>query len=125
LSNYTKLINIALQGGGAHGALVWGILDKFLEDGRIRIEAISATSAGSMNGVMYSYGLHKGGRDGAREAFINFGSVSVNLVEFIALSILFPGSASRIGGKWIDLSGTFSLRASPVFYLQLSLIRLI
>lgn len=68
----TKLINIALQGGGAHGAFVWGVLDKLLEDGRIKIEALSATSAGSMNGVIYSYGLHKGGRQGARELLYQF-----------------------------------------------------
>lgn len=67
-----KRINVAIQGGGAHGALVWGVLDKLLEDGRIIIEAISATSAGAMNGVVYSYGLHKGGRDGAREALRHF-----------------------------------------------------
>lgn len=58
----TKLINIALQGGAIHGAFVWGLLDQFLEDGRRQIEALSATSAGSMNGIMYSYGLHKGAR---------------------------------------------------------------
>lgn len=72
MKRMTKLINIALQGGGAHGAFVWGVLDKFLEDGRIKIEALSATSAGSMNGVIYSYGLHKGGRQGARDLLYQF-----------------------------------------------------
>jgi NTE family protein len=43
----TKPVNLALQGGGAHGAFVWGVLDEFLEDGRLAIEAISATSAGA------------------------------------------------------------------------------
>ena len=41
-----KSINLALQGGGAHGAFTWGVLDRLLEDDRIRIEGISATSAG-------------------------------------------------------------------------------
>ena len=44
-----KKVNLALQGGGAHGAFVWGVLDELLEDGRLSIDAISATSAGAMN----------------------------------------------------------------------------
>jgi NTE family protein len=62
-----KTINLALQGGGAHGAFGWGVLDKLMEDGRIEIEALSATSAGAMNATVYAYGYMKGGRDGARE----------------------------------------------------------
>ncbi|MDX2266366.1 MAG: patatin-like phospholipase family protein [Hyphomicrobiales bacterium] len=67
-----KLINLALQGGGAHGAFTWGVLDRLLEDGRIRIEAISGTSAGAMNAVVLADGLAKGGYDGAREALAKF-----------------------------------------------------
>ncbi len=63
----TKKINVALQGGGAHGAFGWGVLDKLMEDGRIEIDAMSATSAGAMNATVYAYGFMKGGRDGARE----------------------------------------------------------
>ena len=44
-----KRINVALQGGGAHGAFSWGVLDRLFEDERIEIEAISGTSAGAMN----------------------------------------------------------------------------
>jgi NTE family protein len=66
-----KHINMALQGGGAHGAFGWGVMDKFLEDGRIEIEGLSGTSAGSMNAVVYAYGKLKG-NDGAREALHNF-----------------------------------------------------
>ncbi len=66
-----KRINLALQGGGAHGAFGWGVMDKFLEDGRIEIEGLSGTSAGSMNAVVYAYGKLKG-NDGAREALHNF-----------------------------------------------------
>jgi NTE family protein len=68
----TRQINLALQGGGAHGAFGWGVLDRMLEDGRLDIEGISATSAGAMNAVVYAYGLMTGGREGARaklEAF--------------------------------------------------------
>ena len=66
-----KTINLALQGGGAHGAFGWGVMDKFLEDGRIEIEGISGTSAGSMNAVVYAYGKLKG-NDGARQALHDF-----------------------------------------------------
>ena len=66
-----KKINFALQGGGAHGAFGWGVMDKFLEDGRVEIEGISGTSAGSMNAVVYAYGKLKGD-EGAREALHNF-----------------------------------------------------
>jgi NTE family protein len=69
--NQKKTINLALQGGGAHGAFGWGVMDKFLEDGRIEIEGLSGTSAGSMNAVVYAYGKLKG-NDGAREALHNF-----------------------------------------------------
>jgi NTE family protein len=66
-----KRINLALQGGGAHGAFGWGILDKFLEDGRVDIEGLSGTSAGSMNAVVYAYGKLKG-NDNARQTLHDF-----------------------------------------------------
>lgn len=62
-----KSVNLALQGGGAHGAFAWGVLDKLLEDGRLDIEALSATSAGAMNAVAFAYGIAIGGREGARK----------------------------------------------------------
>ncbi len=62
-----KSVNLALQGGGAHGAFIWGVLDKLLEDGRLPIDAMSATSAGAMNAVVAAYGLSISGPDGARE----------------------------------------------------------
>ncbi len=63
-----KRINLALQGGGAHGAFTWGALDRILEDDRIEIAAISGTSAGALNGAALKSGMVKGGVDGAREA---------------------------------------------------------
>ena len=62
-----KTVNLALQGGGAHGAFTWGVLDRFIEDGRLDFEAISGTSAGAMNAVVLADGLMRGGADGARE----------------------------------------------------------
>ncbi len=67
-----KMVNIALQGGGAHGAFTWGVLDRLLEDGRIGLEAISGTSAGAMNAVVAADGIMKGGPDGARQALEDF-----------------------------------------------------
>jgi NTE family protein len=67
-----KSISLALQGGGAHGAFTWGVLDALLEDGRLKIEAITGASAGSMNAVVMVEGWIEGGIDGARsqlEAF--------------------------------------------------------
>src|SRR4029434_3260879 len=68
----TKTINLALQGGGAHGAFTWGVLERLLEDERIAFDGISATSAGAMNAVVLAYGLAEGGREGARKALANF-----------------------------------------------------
>ena len=67
-----KSVNLALQGGGAHGAFAWGVLDKLLEDGRLPIDAMSATSAGAMNAVVAAYGLSISGPDGAREKLQEF-----------------------------------------------------
>lgn len=67
-----KKINLALQGGGAHGAFTWGVLDRFLQDDRLRIDAVSGTSAGAMNAVVMASGLQAGGADGAREALETF-----------------------------------------------------
>lgn len=62
-----KKINLALQGGGAHGAFTWGVLDVILQDEEIEIAAISGTSAGALNAAAVKAGLVAGGRDGARE----------------------------------------------------------
>src|SRR5262245_52524207 len=62
------LIDLALQGGGAHGAFTWGVLDRLLEEGQLRIEAISGTSAGAMNAAVLAYGWIEGGASGARAA---------------------------------------------------------
>ncbi len=66
-----KKVSLALQGGGAHGAFAWGVMDKILEDGRLEIEGLSGTSAGSMNAAVAAYGLIKG-PECAREALHNF-----------------------------------------------------
>ncbi|QDZ00059.1 patatin-like phospholipase family protein [Nitratireductor mangrovi] len=67
-----KQVNVALQGGGSHGAFTWGVLDGLLEDGRIGFAAISGTSAGAMNAVALADGWVRGGADGARQKLYDF-----------------------------------------------------
>lgn len=67
-----KKINLALQGGGSHGAFTWGVLDAILEDGRLDIEAVTGTSAGAMNAVVLAQGYLDDGREGARRALATF-----------------------------------------------------
>ncbi|MDX2156089.1 MAG: patatin-like phospholipase family protein [Hyphomicrobiaceae bacterium] len=65
-------INLALQGGGVHGAFCWGVLDRLLEDDRLALDAISATSAGAMNAAVMAWGVSQGGRQGARTKLAEF-----------------------------------------------------
>lgn len=65
-------LNLALQGGGAHGAFTWGVLDALLDDPRCQFEGLSGSSAGAMNAVVFADGWLKGGRDGARQGLAAF-----------------------------------------------------
>ena len=67
-----KTVNLALQGGGSHGAYVWGVIDALSEDERIEIGAISGASAGAINAAVYATGLAEGGRQGARARLEKF-----------------------------------------------------
>ncbi|MEO7400814.1 MAG: patatin-like phospholipase family protein [Polaromonas sp.] len=93
------LINLALQGGGSHGAFTWGVLDALLEDGRIDIEGLSGTSAGAMNAVVLAHGLaaaqgqpRAARNDAAREAL---GKFWTGIVEMGALSSTVSQSLSE------------------------------
>src|SRR6478672_8617913 len=66
------LVDLALQGGGSHGAFTWGVLDRLLEESWLRIEGISGTSAGAMNGVVLVAGFAVGGAEGAKSALHAF-----------------------------------------------------
>lgn len=101
----TKPIALALQGGGAHGAFTWGVLDRLLEDGRMNINAITGTSAGAMNAAVLAQGFTQNGPDGARETLETF---------WHALSVM--GQASPIKRSFADmLTGNWSLDASPAY----------
>jgi len=67
-----KKINLALQGGGAHGAFTWGVLDHLLTDERLNVEGISGTSAGAVNAIMLADGLARGGPEEARKRLSDF-----------------------------------------------------
>ena len=71
-SSQVRTINLALQGGGAHGAFTWGVLDRLLEEKDLAFEGLSATSAGAMNAAVFAYGLAVDGREGARKALTNY-----------------------------------------------------
>lgn len=75
-------ISLALQGGGAHGAFTWGVLDALLESGRLRVDGISGTSAGAMNAVALAHGLLQGGHSGARDALDAFWTAVAASVPF-------------------------------------------
>jgi NTE family protein len=100
-----KRVNVALQGGGSHGAYSWGVLDALLEDERLEIGAISGASAGAMNAVVFAEGFATDGRAGARRKLHEFW-LSVSQEQ-----VLSP--AQR---KWFDAYfGGFSFSASPAF----------
>ncbi len=67
-----KKINLALQGGGAHGAFTWGVLDALMEDGRLEVCGLSGASAGAMNAVNFAEGFRKGGAKGAQKQLADF-----------------------------------------------------
>lgn len=93
----TRWINLALQGGGSHGALTWGVLDRILEDERLKIGDISGTSAGAMNAVVLAAGMHTGGRQGARAALRRFWDAVSDAAQFSPVQ---RSLADRLLGRW-------------------------
>ena len=99
------LVDLALQGGGSHGAFTWGVLDRLLEEPWLRFAGISGTSAGAMNAAVMAEGHAKGGADGARAALERFWrSVS----ESAKFSPFRRGPLEILSGRW-------SLDNSPLY----------
>ncbi|WP_137124292.1 patatin-like phospholipase family protein [Roseomonas sp. HF4] len=96
-SRETLLVDLALQGGGSHGAFTWGVLDRLLEEDRLTIEAVSGTSAGAMNAVVLAHGHLEGGREGARAALAAFWR---RVSEAAALSPLKRSPLDALLGRW-------------------------
>ncbi len=101
-------VNIALQGGGAHGAYTWGVLDRLFEDDRIWIEGISGTSAGAMNAVVAAHGMHENGAEGARAHLEKFWRAVSDAARFSPVQ---RSLYSRATGDW-------SLESSPGYILS-------
>ena len=99
------LIDLALQGGGSHGAFTWGVLDRLLEEPWLRIDAISGTSAGAMNAAVLAGGWTEGGASGARAALDAYWE---RVARAAAFSPLQRTSLDRLLGRW-------TLDSSPVF----------
>lgn len=108
-----KQINLALQGGGAHGAFTWGVLDRLLEDGRLGISGISGTSAGAMNAVAVAAGFVEAGVDGARAALERF------WLEVSRAALLSPIKRTPID----VFMGNWSLGTSPAYHATDTLTR--
>jgi NTE family protein len=92
-----KLVNLAIQGVGAHGAFTWGVLDRLLEEERLRFDGITATSAGAVNAVVLVYGLAVGGREGAKKALDRYWR---RLSATASASIFQPSFFDRIYGNF-------------------------
>ncbi len=100
-----KKIKLALQGGGAHGAFTWGVLDRLLADPRLEIEAVVGTSAGAMNAAVLVDGLARGGPEGARQQLQAFWD---GVAALAASSPLQPSPLDRMLGLGnMDFSPTW------------------
>jgi NTE family protein len=97
-------INLALQGGGAHGAFTWGVLEALLEDSRIDFEGLSGSSAGAMNALVVADGWMKGGREGARQGLADFWTAIGKQLP--------PAMVARGAGDAIGLSAAGKMLAS-------------
>ena len=99
------LVDLALQGGGSHGAFTWGVLDRLLEEPWLRIEAISGTSAGAMNAAVLADGWAKGGAEGARTALDEYWQ---RVSRAAMLSPLQRSPLDRLMGRWtLDTSPAY------------------
>jgi NTE family protein len=100
--NRNRKLNLALQGGGAHGAFTWGVLDALLEDGRTEFDGVSGTSAGAMNAVVLAQGWMTGGRDGARAALSAFWAA-------VSKSVPFETTVASAAGQHVTLAPAMKL----------------
>jgi predicted acylesterase/phospholipase RssA len=103
------LVDLALQGGGSHGAFTWGVLDRLLEESRLRIEAISGTSAGAMNAAVLADGWTEGGAEGARLALDKYWQRVSHAAAFSPLPPL-----DRLMGRWTLDTSIPNQRGNPM-----------
>jgi NTE family protein len=99
------LIDLALQGGGSHGAFTWGVLERLLEEPWLRIAGISGTSARAMNAAVLAHGWTEGGAEGARAALEKFWQ---RISRAAAFSLLQRSPIDRFMGRWtLDTSAGY------------------
>ncbi len=99
------VVDIALQGGGSHGAFTWGVLDRLIEEPWLKIDAISGTSAGAMNAALVADGWTQGGAEGARAALENYWR---RVSQAAAFSPLQRSPLDRLMGRWtLDTSPAY------------------
>ncbi len=103
-----KALNLALQGGGAHGAFTWGVLDRLLQEPDLRLQSVTGTSAGAMNAVCLADGMGRGGREEARQTLARFWKA---VSDAAALSPIQRSLLAHITGSW-------SLRDSPGYLMM-------
>lgn len=101
-----KHINLALQGGGAHGAFTWGVLDRLLEEEQLEITGISGTSAGALNGAALKSGLLDGGREGAK-AKLDWLWQQIGASDHAALPAWMTGLTPELVSNALQLSPAF------------------
>jgi NTE family protein len=111
----TVLVDLALQGGGSHGAFTWGVLDRLLEESWLRIEAISGTSAGAMNAAVLVSGYMQGGAAGAREALDAYWG---RVADSARYSPIQRSPFDRLMNRW-------SLDTSPAYIMMDMMSRLV
>src|ERR1700739_4312869 len=98
-------IDLALQGGGSHGAFTWGVLDRLLEEDWLSIAAISGPSAGAMNSAVLADGWTQGGAEGARRALANYWQLVSRAAAFSPLQ---RSPLDRLMGRWtLDTSPAY------------------
>jgi NTE family protein len=99
------LVDLALQGGGSHGAFTWGVLDRLIEEPWLRIDAISGTSAGAMNAALVADGWTQGGSEGARAALDAYWQ---RVSRAAAFSPMQRSPLDRLMGRWtLDTSPAY------------------
>jgi len=110
----TKPINLALQGGGSHGAFTWGVLDRLLEEASLDIEGVVGTSAGALNATVLAYGITVGGREGARAKLAEFWKANSDSGRFMPQPPM-----------WFDRAGVpVTNEWSPAFWIADAMLRI-
>ena len=118
-------IDLALQGGGSHGAFTWGVLDRLLQDETLAIDGVSGTSAGALNAAVMASGWAEGGREGARQALRDFWvDVSAQGGCFGSAGVAWPGAWGQNPLAALGGLAAFNLDRNPFYAWTQNVLRL-